>query len=231
MSIANKAGWPDTFTVASSVLGLRSGLNASALKRARNKLATDGFIEWKSRGGNQSAQYRLISLVVQNQHKNEPQFEPQSEPQNEPQFEPQSEPINKLKHKHNISVSDNTRMEPCTRFGEFWNLYPKQKNRFLAEQEYAVLIASTKELTEEQLLAAVKNYAETCQIKKTREQYIKNPENWLKDSAWVDYLPENYQRPTKVDTGEKGSRNKFNDFPQRNYNYDDLEKQLLNARG
>ena len=52
MSIANKAGWPDTFTVASSVLGLRSGLNASALKRARNKLATDGFIDWKPRGGN-----------------------------------------------------------------------------------------------------------------------------------------------------------------------------------
>ena len=69
MSIANKAGWPDTFTVASSVLGLRSGLNASALKRARNKLATDGFIEWKSRGGNLAAQYKINSLVVQNYSK------------------------------------------------------------------------------------------------------------------------------------------------------------------
>lgn len=99
MSIANKAGWPDTFTVASSVLGLRSGLNASALKRARNKLATDGFIEWKARGGNLSAQYKIKSLVVQNYYKNEPQSEPQSEPQNEPQCEPQSEPINKQRHK------------------------------------------------------------------------------------------------------------------------------------
>lgn len=99
MSIANKAGWPDTFTVASSVLGLRSGLNASALKRARNKLATDGFIDWKPRGGNQSAQYHIKSLVVQNRHENEPQYEPQSEPQCEPQSEPQSEPINKHKLK------------------------------------------------------------------------------------------------------------------------------------
>lgn len=99
MSIANKAGWPDTFTVASSVLGLRSGLNASALKRARNKLATDGFIDWKPRGGNQSAQYHIKSLVVQNRHENEPQSEPQSEPQCEPQSEPQSEPINKHKLK------------------------------------------------------------------------------------------------------------------------------------
>lgn len=95
MSIANKAGWPDTFTVASSVLGLRSGLNASALKRARNKLATDGFIDWKPRGGNQSAQYHIKSLVVQNRH----EFEPQYEPQCEPQSEPQSEPINKHKLK------------------------------------------------------------------------------------------------------------------------------------
>ena len=99
MSIANKAGWPDTFTVASSVLGLRSGLNASALKRARNKLATDGFIDWKPRGGNQSAQYHIKSLVVQNRHEFEPQYEPQSEPQSEPQCEPQSEPINKHKLK------------------------------------------------------------------------------------------------------------------------------------
>ncbi len=99
MSIANKAGWPDTFTVASSVLGLRSGLNASALKRARNKLATDGFIDWKPRGGNQSAQYHIKSLVVQNKHEFEPQYEPQSEPQCEPQSEPQSEPINKHKLK------------------------------------------------------------------------------------------------------------------------------------
>lgn len=99
MSIANKAGWPDTFTVASSVLGLRSGLNASALKRARNKLATDGFIDWKPRGGNQSAQYHIKSLVVQNRHENEPQYEPQCEPQCEPQSEPQSEPINKHKLK------------------------------------------------------------------------------------------------------------------------------------
>lgn len=111
MSIANKAGWPDTFTVASSVLGLRSGLNASALKRARNKLATDGFIDWKPRGGNQSAQYHIKSLVVQNRHENEPQCEPQSEPQcepqSEPQCEPQSEPINKHKLKQKQKPKQN----------------------------------------------------------------------------------------------------------------------------
>ena len=103
MSIANKAGWPDMFTVASSVLGLRAGLNAQAIKRARNQLAQNGYITWQPRGGNLSAMYHIQSLVVQNDSKNVPQsvpqVEPQSVPQSVPQAVPQSVPINKHKLK------------------------------------------------------------------------------------------------------------------------------------
>lgn len=95
MSIANRAEWPDTFTAAQSSLMLKSGLSASAFKRARNKLAMDGFIEWKSRGGSLSAQYKMKSLVVHYGL----QSEPQNELQNEPQSGPQSDPINKHKQK------------------------------------------------------------------------------------------------------------------------------------
>lgn len=70
MSIANKTGRQQEFTVAVSVLVLKSGLNAQAVKRARNRLAQDGFITWKSRGGNQSAIYHLNSLVVQSSIEN-----------------------------------------------------------------------------------------------------------------------------------------------------------------
>ena len=38
MSIANKTGWQEEFTVAVSVLVLKSGQNAQAIKRARNRL-------------------------------------------------------------------------------------------------------------------------------------------------------------------------------------------------
>ena len=107
MSIANKTGWQQEFTVAVSVLVLKSGLNAQAIKRARNRLEQDGFITWRSRGGNQSAIYHLNSLVVQNDVKNVPQCEPQSDPQTDPQSvpqcEPQSVPINK--HKRNKTKS------------------------------------------------------------------------------------------------------------------------------
>ena len=92
MSIANKTGWQQEFTVAVSVLVLKSGLNAQAIKRARNRLEQDGYITWRSRGGNQAAVYHLNSLVVQNEVKNVPQCEPQSVPQTEPQSVPQCEP-------------------------------------------------------------------------------------------------------------------------------------------
>ena len=218
MSIANKAGWPDTFTVASSVLGLRSGLNASALKRARNKLATDGFIDWKPRGGNQSAQYHIKSLVVQNRHEFEPQSEPQSEPQCEPQSEPQSEPINKhkLKQKHN-----NPPISPAVHFDEFWDAYPKKGNRSLTEKAYVDVLLSN--VPEEDVLAAVRNYAEAVRIQDTQERYIKNPDRFLTDNTFLDYLPGNYKKPKKPESAKK----RWDNFQQRDYDYDELEKRLL----
>lgn len=216
MSIANKAGWPDTFTVASSILGLRSGLNASALKRARNKLATDGFIEWKQRGGNQSAQYRIHSLVVQNQCKFEPQFAPQCEPQ----FAPQCEPINKQRQKDIPPIS------PITRFSDFMTAYPKQtKNLQAVETVYCKLLVDDAHLTESDLIVAAENYAEAVCILGTEERYIKAPQNFLKDNFFLDYLDGNYKKPVKNKPVQK--KNSFNNFPQRDYDMEELEKKLL----
>lgn len=100
--IANKTGREQEFTVAVSVLVLKSGLNAQAIKRARNRLEQDGYLTWRSRGGNQSAVYHMVSLVVQNDSgfctTNCTAKRPQSVPQSEPQSEPQSVPIKN----HNI---------------------------------------------------------------------------------------------------------------------------------
>ncbi|MFR4630177.1 MAG: hypothetical protein ACLT8Q_12960 [Lachnospiraceae bacterium] len=196
MSIANKAGWPDTFTVASSVLGLRSGLNASALKRARNKLATDGFIEWKSRGGNLAAQYKINSLVVQNYSKNEPQDEPQSELQIAPQFEPQSEPINKQRHKHKQNTPP---ISPVERYAEFAAVYPKRCTGCLAETEYCNAVLAG--VPEDDLVLAAQNYADICRREKTAERYIKKPENFLRENLFMQYLKGENDGPVGRDTG------------------------------
>lgn len=193
MSIANKTGWQEEFTVAVSVLVLKSGLNAQAIKRARNRLEQDGYITWRSRNGNQSAVYRMESLVVQNRYKNVPQSVPQNEPQNEPQpvpqNEPQSVPINKQKE-NETPLSDRAR-----RFLEFWSAYPKQVNQQMAQQSYISLLACTPTLPEDVLVQAAGNYAEACRIRQIGGRYIKNPENWLADGVWMDYTPEKYRRP------------------------------------
>ena len=217
MSIANKAGWPDTFTVAQSILGLRSGLNASAIKRARNKLAMDGFIEWKARGGNQSAQYRIISLVVQNSSTNEPQYEPQSEPQVAPQCEPQSGPINKTKTETKTDISIFARVE------EFILAYPRKGNRHLTEIGFGDCLMKHG-VTAEQLINAAQNYADRCRREKTEAAFIKLPENFLRDKEYCQYLPGVYEPPKPSRKGHDANKG----LERADYgSLSDLEKELL----
>ena len=188
VSIANKSGWQQEFTVSVSILMLKSGLNAQAIKRARNQLEQKGYITWRTRGGNQSAIYHLNSLVVQNDNKNVPQSEPQSEPQGVPQSEPQSVPINKQnKTKRNETYIPP--ISPLMLFEEFWEAYPKKGNRFLAEQEYCQAFLSG--VPEADMVRAAKNYAESCRKKRISEPYIKNPENFIRDNAFVQYVEMN----------------------------------------
>ena len=215
MSIANKTGWQQEFTVAVSVLVLKSGLNAQAIKRARNRLEQEGFLTWRSRSGNQSAIYHMNSLVVQNDNKNvlqtvpqqeskspmvqndiknvpqiEPQSVPQSEPQSVPQIEPQSVPINKQKRNETYHPP----IPPLTHFEEFWSAYPKQQRRALTEKAYCDLVLSG-DVTEEALVKAAQNYAEYIQITKEK---IYLPNNFLDKHVFEDFLPGKYQKPNSV---------------------------------
>jgi hypothetical protein len=247
MSIANKTGWQQEFTAAVSVLVLKSGLNAQAVKRARNRLEQDGYISWRSRGGNQSAVYHLHSLVVQNPEENVPQsgpqnvpqnavvqnpeenvpqYEPQNEPQTVPQSEPQSVPINKHKRNKTKSIPP---LSPAKRLEEFLCAYPKDSYRYLAEHEYVCLLL-TKKVTEDELICCAKNYAEACKIEQMPERYIKNAENFLKDMVFEKYLPGKYKRPSER---TQKPRNSFHNFVQRDTDYDaialnDLRKRLGN---
>ena len=76
-NIATKTDRQQEFAVAISVLEAKTGLNAKAVTRARNQLAQSGLIKWKSRKGNQSALYELISLSDNLRDKNDSNFVPQ----------------------------------------------------------------------------------------------------------------------------------------------------------
>ena len=111
-------------------------------------------------------------------------------------------------------------------FDEFWSVYPLKKNMIKTRGEYAYALKTTTDLTEDMLISAAKNYAEACKINGTTEQYTNHPNNWLKESVWIDYLPDNYKRPKK---SRKIRDN--NNFQNREYDYDDLESRLLGADG
>ena len=107
------------------------------------------------------------------------------------------------------------------RFEEFLSIYPKECNRYLTEIAYASLVSNGTE-KEETLIACAKNYAEACRIQGIPDRYIKNAENFLKEFTFEIYLPSNYKKPAP-----QKSKNSFNDFEQRNYDFEKLERELL----
>ena len=144
--------------------------------------------------------------------------------------------INNIKDYKDIRQKTETPpTSPLQRVEEFLSAYPTDCNRYLTEREYATLMMTGK-ISESDLVSCAQNYAETCRIEERPQRYIKNAENFLREFVFEQYLPERYHKPAKtasatlVTTAEAKSKNRFNDFPQRDYNSSDinaLERQLL----
>lgn len=111
--------------------------------------------------------------------------------------------------------------ETARRIEDFISAYPKDCNRYLTETAYCDLVSEGTE-TEDNLVSCARNYAEACKIQETPERYIKNAENFLKDMTFEQYLSGKYKKPMA-----KNSKNGFNDFPQREYDFEELEKRLI----
>ena len=85
-------------------------------------------------------------------------------------------------------------------FEEFWEVYPKQIHRALAEHAYIEsLIKGSKE---EWLVEAAKEYAK-C-VNGEDQRYIKNPENWLKEDLYLDYPPGTYEKRCSLKNNNNG---------------------------
>ena len=71
MHINNKAGWAETFTVAESVLSIKTKLSGRTVREARNELKQKGRIDFKSRVGGKAPIYTIISLARTTEIKSE----------------------------------------------------------------------------------------------------------------------------------------------------------------
>lgn len=74
MHINNKAAWTAEFTVAVSVLSVKTGLSERTISNARNELKQKGYIDFRSRKGNQSAVYKIFSLLAIDAEKESKKF-------------------------------------------------------------------------------------------------------------------------------------------------------------
>lgn len=170
-NIANKAGWPTSFTRAISALSVKTGLNSKAIERARNKLQQLGYIKWKARGGSASAVYELMCLYDEKPVA-------QSVAQDVAQPVAQSVSINKQEHKQK---------EYSAFFEEVWKLYPnkKGKDRVSATQKKKLVAIGY-----ESLAKCIKRYT----ADKPDWQAYQNGSTFF-NSGYVDYLDENYTKP------------------------------------
>lgn len=62
MHINNKAAWVEIFTVAESVLSVKTGLSGRGVRNARNELKQKGRIDFRSRSGGKAPTYTIISF-------------------------------------------------------------------------------------------------------------------------------------------------------------------------
>ena len=103
-------------------------------------------------------------------------------------------------------------------FEDVWRLYPNKKGKGqVSDTKKKVLY----EIGVEEMARAIERYKSDL----AKEEWRK-PQNGSTffNSGYIDYLDANYE-PLKVKPQKYNS--KFNDFPQRKYDYDDLERKLL----
>lgn len=111
-------------------------------------------------------------------------------------------------------------------FTAFWSAYPKQTDKESTYFEWLKTIS--KGISKEDLVQSVINYAN--EVIDYAPRFIKSPKNYLADKKYLEYLPNTYKaQQNKIIP--LVTKNKFNDFPQRQYTkeqYADMESKLLN---
>lgn len=111
-------------------------------------------------------------------------------------------------------------------FDVFWDIYPRKEHKTLSRQEYENLFLERRDLREEEILKAAKNYAEYCRILEKINMFIYTAHNWLKKEIWMDYIPGNYKKPQPLNR-KRSLGTGFSNFEQRDYDFDELENQIL----
>ena len=127
-------------------------------------------------------------------------------------------------------IDEKDRKETIENFFEkLWTIYPLKKGKGQISYKQK---ARLYKIGETEMLRAISRYKD--ELEKDKWRKAQNGSTFF-NNGYIDYLDNNY---VPNDNDEKLKRraresvnNKFNDFEQRNYNYDELEKELLSDEG
>lgn len=225
LHLNNNSHWTEWFQAPNQVLSVLTGMSRSGILKARNELKQRGYIDFRERG----TKATLYKLAIANSTQESVQDSKQKGVQIGKQVGVQDseqaiyKEIDKDKNKEKTPL-----MPPVALLEEFLTVYPCSGNRYLTETAYVDCLL-TNQVTEEQLVECARNYAERCRILDTAEQYIKKPENFLRDMEYCQYLPGAYVCPEKSSGSRKGKG--FGDFRQNEYDFENLERELLENKG
>lgn len=107
----------------------------------------------------------------------------------------------KEKEKENVNVKEKENKYTCA-FETLWSAYPRKKDKGMAYKQYKARLNDG--FSEDELITAVKRYADECQRQRTEERYIKHCTTFLGASTpFLDYLREEDPKDGRIDYGYK----------------------------
>lgn len=206
-----------SFVTSVNKLSLELSLTPDEIRTALTHLVKTGELTKQTTRKN-----TVISVVNYDFFQESSQTNPKQIP-NDSQTNPNNR-RNKEKEEGNNNIPP---ISPLERFEDFWKAYPRDGNRATAEVNYCRIFLNDCNLSEDSLVKAAENYAEYVKVLNRTGDFITKPENFLKNNYFVDFLPGQYKKPDKPKGKSTGGGNKFNQYPQREYDFDALEKELL----
>lgn len=115
------------------------------------------------------------------------------------------------------------RAQACALFEKLWGLYPSKKGKAQIGDAAKIRLLG---IGEEHMIRCIGRYK--AELKKDSDWRKPQNGSTFFNSGYVDYLDGNY---TPANPQKKKNTNKFNNFEQREYDYELLEKQILMSQG
>ncbi len=110
-------------------------------------------------------------------------------------------------------------------FEKLWKLFPNKKGKG------QVSLTAKRRLLKvghEEMVRAIDRYISELE----KDSEWRRPQNGSTffNSGYIDYLDDNYVPQKEIKTGTGAKKNSFNNIPKHDYDFDELEKQLLQRR-